>query len=67
MKVSLVSWLCIIGPLPGEVSHMPMLKPSLILIAALRAESAPTGECLSGSPSGGWKPITLYSVRTALG
>ena len=67
MKVSFVSWLCIMGPWPGSASQKPKLKPSLILMAAFSAACAPTGETRVGSPSGGWKPIILMSVRVALG
>lgn len=56
MKVSLVSWLCISGPLPGFARQYPRLKPSAIGIAGMADAFAPTGE----SPlAGGWKPITL--------
>ena len=54
MKVSFVSWLCIIGPLPGLARQYPRLKPSEILMAARREASSPTGEVTAPpSPCGG--------------
>ena len=47
MNVSLVSWLCSIGPLPGSARQYPRLKPSEILIAAEQCECyrRPKGDC----------------------
>src|SRR4029077_15640519 len=60
MKVSLVSWVCSIGPLPASGRQRPRWKPSEILIAARRAATSPTGDCLPFfSTLGGWKPMTL--------